>query len=231
MKTCIAIRHLAFEDLGITAPVIEKAGYQLRYIDAGVDTLDAATLVAADLLVILGGPIGVYEEKDYPFLTGELAAIAARVKANKPTLGFCLGGQLIAKALGAEVAPGPQKEIGWMPVDLSEAGKKSVLRHLEKFPVLHWHGDCFGLPNGAISLASTAPCPHQAFAIGNNILALQFHIEAEPAKIERWLIGHTGELAKVKIAPGVIRAQTKQHGTRMVEVGARIISEWLGQFT
>jgi len=127
MPHCVAIRQVAFEDLGLLAPLLAERGFSLRYLEAGIDKIDATTLIAPDLVVVLGGPIGVYEEDLYPFLHGELAAIRARMDAAKPTLGVCLGAQLMAKALGAQVAPGPQKEIGWAPLALTEAGRVSVL--------------------------------------------------------------------------------------------------------
>src|SRR6201999_289627 len=102
--------------------------------------------VESDLLVVLGGPIGAYEEDRYPFLTAELTLIGARLKAGRPTLGICLGAQLMARALGADVRPGAGKEIGWAPLVLSEAGRAGPLRHLGNEPVLHWHGDIFHLP-------------------------------------------------------------------------------------
>src|SRR6202049_4627852 len=111
-KSCLAVRHVAFEDLGLLGPLVAERGYDIRYHDAGIDRFDAETLAAPDLLIVLGGPIGVYECETYPFITDEIAAVAARIAANKPMLGICLGAQIMAAALGARVAPGPAKEIG-----------------------------------------------------------------------------------------------------------------------
>jgi GMP synthase (glutamine-hydrolysing) len=222
MPTCIAIRHVAFEDLGLLG-----RGFSLRYLEAGIDDIDATTLVAPDLVVVLGGPIGVYEEDLYPFLRGELAANRARMEAAKPTLGVCLGAQLMAKALGARVAPGPQKEIGWAPLALTAAGRASVLHAFETTPVLHWHGDNFELPANAIRLASTSACPNQAFASGRNLLGLQFHIEVDPARIEQWLIGHTVELAKAGIDPCELRRQAATLGRATAERGRAALAAWL----
>src|ERR1700734_3872852 len=194
IKTCLAVRHVAFEDLGLLGPLVSSRGYGVRYHDAGVQPVDAATLLAPDLLIVLGGPIGVYETDAYPFVVDEIAAIKARLEAGKPTLGICLGAQMMAAALGARVAPGPVKEIGWAPLALTQAGQTSVLAPLAAKPVLHWHGDNCDLPAGCKRLASTPHCPVQAFSRGPRQLALQFHIEVEPARVERWLIGHTIEL-------------------------------------
>lgn len=229
MTECLAIRHVAFEDAGLLAGLLASRGVTLRYCDAGIDPLDAAALLAPDLLVVLGGPIGVYEEDIYPFLRDELAALRARLDAGRPVLGICLGAQLIAAALGAKVAPGPRKEIGWGRVTLTDAGRASVLKPLADVPVLHWHGDNADLPACAVGLASTDACPHQAFAVGDTVLALQFHIEADPARIESWLIGHTAELGKAGIDPRDIRRQAADHGAATAAAGRAVLSAWLDQ--
>src|SRR5690606_25326731 len=134
---------------------------------------------AADLLVVLGGPIGVYQTDRYPFLAEEKAAIAARLGQDKPTLGICLGAQLMAEALGAPVAPTGKVEIGYGELTLTEDGRASPLRHIAAIPVLHWHGDQFAIPEGASRLAETQEFPNQAFSRGPRILGLQFHLEAD----------------------------------------------------
>ncbi len=227
MRECLAVRHVAFEDAGLLADLLKERGFSLHYLEAGIEKIEHDTLLAPDLVIVLGGPIGVYEEAQYPFLNGEIAAVRARLDAKKPMLGICLGAQLMAYALGAEVKPGPEKEIGWAPVELTEAGEKSVLAPLKDVPVLHWHGDAFGLAKGAENLARTRVCPHQAFRIGKHALGLQFHVEANPAKIEQWLIGHTVELGKAKIDPRDIRKQTETLGARTAEAGRKVFSAWL----
>jgi GMP synthase (glutamine-hydrolysing) len=227
MRECVAVRHVAFEDAGLLADLLQARGFSLRYIEAGVEKIERDTLLAADLVIVLGGPIGVYEEEQYPFLRGEIAAVRARLEAQKPMVGICLGAQLMAYALGAEVKPGPEKEIGWAPVELTEAGKQSVLAPLQDVPVLHWHGDGFGVAEGAENLAKTRVCPHQAFRIGRHALGLQFHIEANPARIEQWLIGHAVELGKAGIDPRDIRKQTLELGARPAEAGRKVFEAWL----
>ena len=226
-RTCLAVRHVAFEDLGLLGPLVSARGYDIRYHDAGIEPFDAKSLVEPDLVIVLGGPIGVYESETYPFIAAEIAAVAARIAANKPVLGVCLGAQLMAAALGARVEPGPVKEIGWAPLSLTEAGRHSVLAPLAATPVLHWHGDNCDLPKGCERLASTPPCPVQAFTCAPSQLALQFHIEVEPARIERWLIGHTVELGKAGIDPRDLRAQAKAHGGATATAGRAVLSKWL----
>lgn len=226
-KSCLAVRHVAFEDLGVLGPLVSARGYDVRYHDAGIDPFAADALIAPDLVVVLGGPIGVYETEAYPFIPAEIAAVAARLAANKPTLGICLGAQMMAVALGARVAPGPAKEIGWAPITLSQAGRASVLAPLGSSPVLHWHGDNCELPAGCRCLASTAHCPVQAFERMPSQLGLQFHLETEPTRFEAWLVGHTVELAKAGLDPRDLRQQARATGPAVREVGRGVLAAWL----
>jgi GMP synthase (glutamine-hydrolysing) len=226
-KICLAVRHVAFEDLGLLGPLVGTRGYQIRYHDAGIDAFGADTLVAPALVIVLGGPIGVYETDAYPFITSEIAAVAARLAANKPTLGICLGAQMMAAALGARVAPGPAKEIGWAPLTLSEAGRASVLAPLGTSPVLHWHGDNCELPAGCQGLASTAHCPVQAFTRTPAQLALQFHLETDPARFEAWLVGHSVELNQAGLDPRELRQQARTVGPAVREIGRAVLASWL----
>ncbi len=226
-KTCLAVRHVAFEDLGLLGPLVSARGYDIRYHDAGIERFDAQTLVAPDLAIVLGGPIGVYESEAYPFITDEIAAIAARIAANKPILGICLGAQMMAAALGARVAPGPVKEIGWAPLTLTQTGLASVLSPLGTSPVLHWHGDNCDMPVGCARLAWTPHCPVQAFCRVPSQLALQFHLETDPARFESWLVGHAVELGKAGIDPRDVRAQARTLGPASRKLGGKVLAAWL----
>ncbi|CUI81747.1 glutamine amidotransferase [Achromobacter sp. K91] len=227
--SALAIRHVPFEDLGILAPVLADRGYSVRYLEAGVDAIDSATVANADLVVILGGPIGVYETGRYPFLEPELRAIAQRLRQDKPTLGICLGAQLMAAALGADVVSTGRAEIGYAPLTLTQQGQDSVLSAVGSVPVLHWHGDQFAIPEGAARLAETPGFPNQAFALGPRILGLQFHLEADSAQIERWLIGHACELSLRQIDPAVIREDARRYGPQLEHVARQAIEQWLDQ--
>ena len=230
-KTCLAVRHVAFEDLGLLGPLVAARGYQVHYHDASIERFEPVTLLSPDLVIVLGGPIGVYESDVYPFINGEIVAIAARLDANKPILGICLGAQMMAAALEARVAPGPAKEIGWAPLMLTEAGRSGALAPLGTSPVLHWHGDNCELPIGCQRLASTPHCPVQAFSRRPWQLALQFHLETEPARLESWLVGHAVELGKAGIDPGDIRMQARTLGPASRELGRKVLSAWLDLFT
>ena len=227
--SALAIRHVPFEDLGILAPVLAERSYRVQYLEAGVDAIDAAALSAADLVVILGGPIGVYETGRYPFLEAELRAIAHRLRQDKPTLGICLGAQLMAAALGAEVASTGRAEIGYAPLTLTPQGQDSVLRAVQSVPVLHWHGDQFAIPEGASRLAETPGFPNQAYALGPRILGLQFHLEADSSQIERWLIGHACELSLRQIDPARIREDARRYGPQLERCARAAMERWLDQ--
>jgi len=202
----------------------------VRYLEAGVDAIDPAEVAAADLLVVLGGPIGVYETRRYPFLDAELDAIAGRLRQDRPTLGICLGAQLMARALGAEVAPTGRAEIGYAELALTDAGRASVLQAIGPAPVLHWHGDQFAIPAGAARLAQTPGFPNQAFSLGPRILGLQFHLEADHAQIERWLIGHACELGQRGIDLDALRRDARRYGPPLQRAARAVMEAWLGSW-
>lgn len=228
MKSATVIRHIAFEDLGTLEIALERQGYTIKYLEAGIDDL---TNIAPteDILIILGGPIGAYEERDYPFLVDELQILEQRLKADLPTLGICLGSQLMARALGAKVYPGGQKEIGWSNIQLTEAGQNSPLVNLnvENTPVLHWHGDTFDLPEGATRLASSSLYENQAFSYGTS-MGLQFHPEVTQIGLERWFIGHASEINSTPdVSVEKLRSDTVKYGHLLQEKAVEVWENWL----
>ena len=228
MKHCVALRHVGFEDLGIFEEVIAQHGYTIHYLDVVTESLGG--IEDCDLLVVLGGPIGVYQQDDYPFLTDEIALVARRLKKNLPTLGLCLGSQIMAAALGARVYPGGRGEVGWSPLEITAAGMRSPLRHFtgDAATVFHWHGDTFDLPAGAELLASTAVYPHQAFSVGPRVLALQFHPEVTPLGLERWYVGHCCDLANPdRPSLAQLRRDARHFGQGLESSGRTFMAEWL----
>ena len=224
MSTVVAIRHVHFEDLGLLEPLLRERGHTIRYMEAWEIDPDAAA--SAGLVVLLGAPISVNDTRAYPFVETEIALAAARLERDLPVLGICLGAQLITRALGGTVAPGPAKEIGWAPLDLHPAGLNSVLAPLMGVPVLHWHGEVCAPPEGIPPLASTQACGFQAFAPSPRTLALQFHVEAGADGIEPWLIGHTLEMEGQGIDVPRLRADTALHGPRLAKVARAVFTAW-----
>lgn len=230
LKSALVIRHVHFEDLGTFAAPLRRAGYEIEYRDVGTPDFLAFAPDGPDLVVALGGPIGVYEDLTYPFLQQEVDVLAERLTSGRPTLGICLGAQLMARACGARVFPSGIKEIGFDPIDLNAAGRRSPLRHLAGVPMLHWHGDTFDLPANATLLASTSKTAQQAFSIGSTILGLQFHPEADAgAAFERWLVGHACELASAKIDVARLRSDATEFGPTLAAAADAMLTEWLEQ--
>lgn len=230
-RKVVALRHVAFEDLGLLAPILRHAGWDIDIRDATTADLDDAAIAAADLLIVLGGPIGVGDSADYPFLGPEIALVERRLRDDRPILGICLGSQIMAKALGSRVYPGGAKEIGWGRLQLTDTGKASCLAPLAEpdAAVLHWHGDTFDLPDGATHLAASPLYPNQAFAYGRHALALQFHIEADPVRLEDWFVGHTVELGAARISVPELRAATARAAPHVIPRASRIFARWLDE--
>ena len=176
-----ALQHVAFEGPGVVGDWARKRGHQMTItrLDAGETLPNRDSL---DCLVVMGGPMGVADEARYPWLTEEKKFLREVLDRGIPVIGICLGAQLIADALGARVYQNRHREIGWFPVKLTGQGASHPwLWDLpETFTCFHWHGDTFDLPSEATLLASSQACPHQAFAHGDNTLALQFHLDTTP---------------------------------------------------
>jgi GMP synthase (glutamine-hydrolysing) len=240
MKKALALRHVAFEDVGCLEPILTLQGYEVAYIELGVDPLSEISPLEADLVIVLGGPISAYDQKRYPFLRTEIAWLRARVIEDLPTLGICLGAQLMAAALNAKVYPGTAgKEIGWAPLTSVQDGAigagengagASCFDHFiqSATPVLHWHGDTFDLPVGAKHLASSRRYANQAFSVGKNCLALQFHPEFDAGKIEQWLIGHALEIAQTpNLSLKKLRSDTRKYGPACQDAALNFWHAWL----
>jgi GMP synthase-like glutamine amidotransferase len=169
---------------------IELEGYQL-YRGAPPPAADAA-----DALAVMGGPMSIHDEAEYPWLVAEKRALRAWIDSGKSVLGVCLGGQLIAQVLGATVGPNPQREIGWFPVRLLPSARPTSLGGLlpDEMEVFHWHGETFAIPAGALPLMSSAACDNQGFLYGERVLGLQCHLEVDPATVRAFIdnSGHSG---------------------------------------
>lgn len=226
-RKALALRHVGFEDLGSFAAPLREAGYDVAYVDVADRDPRSLDPLGADLLVVLGGPISVHDGATYPFVTGEIELLRVRLAADRPTLGICLGAQMIAAALGARVHAMKTKEIGWSELHIHGTVAPNPLVSLENIAVLHWHGDMFDLPDGATLLASSPACAHQAFARGPNILGLQFHPEVLWARFEYWLIGHASELSTTGINPVRLREDAARYTSVLENAGAALLTRWL----
>lgn len=225
-KMGLIIRHVPHEGLAGYREPIEAAGYALARIDVADPDFGAVDLGEPDLLIMMGGPMGVYERNEHPWIACQIRRLARRLDAGRPTLGVCFGAQMIAAALGACVYPGPAKEVGFHP--LSFVDRASPLRHIADIPMLHWHGDTFDLPADVELLASTPAYPHQAFRRGPNILALQFHGEMglDP-RFDEWLRQWPEALAEAGHSADTMHEDHARYGPLAVAASRRMIAEWL----
>lgn len=193
-----ALQHVPFEGLGHIKAWITTQGHQLTltrlYANDALPHPDDF-----DRLVIMGGPMNIYEEQHYPWLSGEKALIRTAIAAGKSAVGICLGAQLLADALGSPVFAGQEKEIGWLPIRFTPEGLATSLLHdlPDQALVFHWHGDTFNIPAGAVHLAESEGCRSQAFLFDNRILGLQFHLESTPESV-REILNHCSQ----ELVPG-----------------------------
>jgi GMP synthase (glutamine-hydrolysing) len=227
----LVFTHLPFEDLGTLEPRLTERGFQIKTVDVTTERFPLPDAAHCDLLVIMGGPIGVYDAADYPFLSAEIECIRELLAAQKPTLGVCLGAQLIAAALGARVYPGGRgSEIGWSPIHAPAGGEPpSWFKPLLDSDVylLHWHGDTFDIPSGTIRLAETELYQNQAFLLANFALGLQFHPEVTAEGLERWYVGHACELRSKRISVQELRSASARHAPILARAAQKFWNGWL----
>lgn len=193
------LQHVQFEGLASIEQWAKKKNYILsvtKFYNGDV----LPSVDDLDWLIIMGGPMNIYEDDKYPWLTVEKHFIAEAIKKNKIVIGICLGSQLIADVLGSKVYPGQEKEIGWYPIEITtEAQKSRVFASLPAtFTVFHWHGDTFDLPMGAVRLAYSQGCANQAFIYGDRVLGLQFHLESTPDSVRQIIENCASELVPGK---------------------------------
>lgn len=204
------LQHADFEDLGCIGPWLAERGYAVSgtALYAG-EPLPAVE--AFDVLIVMGGPMNIYEHAEHPWLVAEKALIRAAIAAGRRVLGICLGAQLIADVLGGPVTRNAETEIGWFPLRLTAEGRAHpLLAGLpDVFTGFHWHGDTYALPLGALRLADSAACAQQAFAWdGSRVLGLQFHLEVTQANAREWFRHESVTPSAYVQAPEQILADT-----------------------
>lgn len=184
-------QHVPFEGLGSIEPWLKAHGYEItntRFFESA----ELPDLKKIELLIVMGGPMSVNDEDEFPWLVSEKKFIGEAIHAGKPVLGICLGAQLIASAAGARVCCNYAKEIGWFPVHGIPSEDRAIFRFPSSLKVFHWHGETFDLPFGAIRLAKSEACENQAFQIGKSVIGLQFHLETTP-QAAKGLVSHCRE--------------------------------------
>ena len=222
------IQHHPVENLGRIAEALAASALAWQYVRSFAGQSVPKDMKGAGGLIVMGGPMGVYEQDRYPFLRDEIRLIEAALKDGRPVLGVCLGSQLLAAALGAKVVKGPAKEIGWHPVKLLAGARDDRLfgDAPDSFIALHWHGDVFDLPAGAVALAASEKTPLQAYRYGENAYGLLFHIEPDAAIVAGMVLEFAGELEEAGVDGTAIVAAANQRIAAMGDLAELIFGRW-----
>lgn len=186
-RRVLVLQHHPLEHAAAYAEALARAGARVDVVRSFAGDRCPSALAPYDGLIVMGGPMSVNDDEKHPWLADERALVTQAIAADTPTLGVCLGSQLIAAVAGAPVSPGPQAEIGWYVITPTPAaGDDSLFGETVPFAALEWHRDAFPLPRGAVALASSAQYPVQAFRIGRRVYGLLFHLEVDGPIIDGW---------------------------------------------
>jgi GMP synthase (glutamine-hydrolysing) len=228
MSDVLVLQNCAPEGPGAIGDALARCGHAVRIVQGYAGETVPATLGTAAALVVMGGPMGVYEADRHPQLRDELRLIEDAVRRHRPVLGICLGSQLLAAALGARVYPSGGKEIGWYRITLRDAAANDPLLRAapREFTALCWHGDVFDLPSGAVPLASSAMTEHQAFRYGDNAYGLLFHLEATQAQVEAMVADFADEVTAAKTSPDALLSGAAQHIPAVSALGAQVFDRF-----
>ncbi len=232
-KKAIIFQHLQIENLGTFAPILKECGYNYTYVLTPDTDLSDIDTLAYDLLIIMGGSMGVYETDKHPYIAEEIDIVKRHIDSKKPVLGICLGAQIIAASLDADVYPGSKgKEIGWYPLTITKEGMETPIRHLggENTNMFHWHGDTFDLPKGASLLASSKKYKNQIFSLENHkIMALQCHPEIDESHFSACFKNFTNDLGSENQEQKMkeIERQTGKYSSILLSQNRLFMSEWL----
>jgi GMP synthase (glutamine-hydrolysing) len=226
MPSVIVVQNFAVEGLGRIAPMLSTAGVDVRLLGPEAPVPDDA---AADGIIVLGGPMGVYDTDRHPRLREEERLLSYGLARGLPVLGICLGSQLLAHALGAPVRPAKAKEIGWHDVHLAaEADADPLFSGLPRtFRALHWHGDVFELPAGARPLARSEATPHQAFSYGANAWGVLFHLEADAVQIEAMARALPDDVRAGATTAEALVAESRRTEATSARLAATVFERWI----
>jgi GMP synthase (glutamine-hydrolysing) len=236
MRKVLVFQHVAHKILGTLNPTLKDQGLRIRYVNFERNPEEAPTIEKYNGLIVLGGHMGVYEAEKYKHINVEMQLIEEALKKNIPILGICLGAQMLANVLGAEVRQSTKKEIGWYDINLTEQGLKDpVLSHFQQTEkIFQLHGDTFDIPKTAVHLASSELFRGQAFRYGEKVYGLQFHLEVDQAMIHRWLDNkknqHEIANANGKLSIEQIRLETEQYISHSMDLSRQTFSKFIKLF-
>jgi GMP synthase (glutamine-hydrolysing) len=221
------IQHHQVENLGNIAEALEGAALAWQYIRTFEGQPVPKDMKGAGGLILMGGPQGVYEADEAPYLKDEMRLIESALKDNRPVLGVCLGSQLLAAALGAKVYKGSRREIGWYPVHLtSEAGNDRLLKGVpEQFTAFHWHGDIFDLPRDSVALASSEISPIQAFRYGDKAYGFLCHLEVTEASVHAMVREFTDETKHASLRADILGG-IDDNAEPLAEIAETVFGRW-----
>jgi|HubBroStandDraft_6_1064221.scaffolds.fasta_scaffold09810_2 GMP synthase (glutamine-hydrolysing) len=229
MAKIYILQHHPVEDLANIADALEGTALAWQYVRVDKGQSVPASMKGAGGLIVMGGPMGVYQTDRYPWLRDEMHLIEDAMKSNLPVLGVCLGAQILAAALGAKVERNPNgKEIGWHPIRLSDSAKDDrLMRGLPAtMTPFHWHGDIFELPPGATSLASSDKTPCQAFRHGDKVYGLQFHFEVTGEGVAAMADAFAKDLARENIPADRMIAQAAEYLPPLEKISETVFTRW-----
>jgi GMP synthase (glutamine-hydrolysing) len=228
MQGVIAIQQIGCETPGVIGDALQSADIEISHVRVFRNDPVPVELGEASALVVMGGPMSVYQADRYPFIRDEISLIQDAIRQEKPVLGICLGSQLLASALGARVIKGDQKEIGWHTVELTEATANDPLwGGIDRsFTAFHWHGDIFHLPQDAVPLASSALTPCQAFRYGTNAYGILCHMEMTREIISCMIDAFGEELRQENIECEALLRQAETHLPPLHRLGGTLFGHW-----
>ena len=230
MAKVYVLQHHPVENLGSIADALEGAALAWQYIRVNEGQPVPAEMKGAGGLIVMGGPMGVYQTDRFPWLRDEMALVQDAIANDRPVLGVCLGAQIVAAALGAKVERNPAgKEIGWHRISLDAAASDDrLIRGLPaaNLTPFHWHGDIFDLPAGAVSLASSEKTPCQAFRYGDKTYAFQFHFEVTVEGVRAMAAAFAKDLQRENIAADAIIAEAPHFAAALEKIADTVFTRW-----